>query len=213
MTVKRIVVADDHEIVRSGVHAMLGSRTDLEIVAEAEDGKQAIDLILREEPDVAILDYSLPLINGLEVTRQVKARGSKAEIIIFTMHDNDSLADQCLGCGAKAFLLKSESRQLLNSAIDAAASHRPLVAGSIAERLLKHRLDRSAFGRPSSLSPRERMVVQLISEGHTNKSISRVLNLSVKTIETHRSSAMHKVGAKSTAALVRYAITNMFAQL
>jgi DNA-binding NarL/FixJ family response regulator len=144
------------------------------------------------------------------VTRQVKARGSKAEIIIFTMHDSDSLADECFGYGAKAFLHKSESRQLLNSAIDAAAAHKPFVAGVIAERLVANRVNRNALGGQLSLSPRERTVVQLISEGHSNKSMSRVLDVSVKTIETHRASAMQKVGATSTAGLVRYAIKNMF---
>lgn len=210
MKLKRIVLADDHDIVRCGIQGMLATRNDLEFVGEAEDGKQAIELILQEEPDIAIVDYSLPLINGLEVTRQVKARGSKAEIIIFTMHDNENLADECFGCGAKAFLLKSESKQLLNSAIDAAAAHKSFVASPIAERLLANRLNRNALGGQPSLSPRERTVVQLISEGHSNKSMSQVLNVSVKTIETHRASAMQKIGAKSTAGLVRYAIRNMF---
>ena len=210
MKLKRIVLADDHEIVRCGVQGMLSARNDLEFVGEAEDGKQAIELILQQQPDVAILDYSLPLINGLEVTRQVKTRGSKVEIIIFTMHDNDNLADECFSCGAKAFLLKSESRQLLNSAIDFAAAHKPFVASSIAERLLANRLNHNSLCALPALSPRERTVVQLISEGHSNKSMSRVLNLSVNTIETHRAAAMQKVGAKSTAGLVRYAIRNMF---
>lgn len=212
MKPKRMLLADDHAIVRWGVRAILESRPDVEIVAEAEDGKQAIELILKEQPDIAILDYSLPLIDGLEVTRQVKARGSKAEIIIFTMHDSDNLADECFGCGARAFLLKSESKQLLNMAIDAAAVHKPLVAGAVVERLLANRPNRNALGTQPSLTPRERTVIRLVSEGHSNKSMSQVLNVSVKTIETHRASAMQKVGAKSTATLVRYAIKNMFIQ-
>jgi DNA-binding NarL/FixJ family response regulator len=211
MKSKRIMLADDHAIVRSGVRAMLETRDDIEIVAEAEDGKQAIELILKEKPDVAILDYSLPLLDGLEVTRQVKTRGSPTEIIIFTMHDSDRLADECFGCGAKAFLLKSEPRALLNLAIDAAVAHRPLMAGAVAEKLVANRMDRND-GVDASLTPRERTVVRLISDGYSNKSMSRVLNLSVKTVETHRASAMHKIGARSTAALVRYAIKNMFVQ-
>jgi DNA-binding NarL/FixJ family response regulator len=212
MKPKRILLADDHAIVRSGVRAMLETRDDIEIVAEAEDGKQAIELILKEKPDVAILDYSLPLLDGLEVTRQVKTRGSTTEIVIFTMHDSDRLADECFGCGAKAFLLKSEPRALLNSAIEAAAAHKPLMAGAVAEKLIANRMERHGDGADASLTPRERTVVRLISDGYSNKSMSRVLNLSVKTVETHRASAMHKIGAKSTAALVRYAIKNMFVQ-
>jgi DNA-binding NarL/FixJ family response regulator len=212
MKPKRMLLADDHAIVRCGVRAILQSRTDLEIVAEAEDGKQAIELILKEQPDIAILDYSMPLIDGLEVTRQVRARGSKVEIIIFTMHDSDSLADQCFGCGARAFLLKSESRQLLSSAIDAAAAHKPLTVGAVAERFFEHHLNRHAGGGQSKLTPRERTVIGLISDGHSNKSMSDILKVSIKTIETHRASAMRRVGAKSTAALVRYAIKNLYLQ-
>jgi DNA-binding NarL/FixJ family response regulator len=211
MNRKQVLLADDHAIVRCGVRAILEPRIDLEIVAEAEDGKQAIELILAEEPDIAILDYSLPLIDGLEVTRQVKARGSRTEVIIFTMHDSDDLADQCFSCGAKAYLLKSESKQLLLSAIDAATVRKPLVAGTVAERLLVNHLGRRRAVQPA-LTPRERVVVQLITEGHSNKSMSRILDVSVKTVETHRASVMHKVGVKSIAALVRYAMKNMFLQ-
>ncbi len=211
MKPKRVLLADDHEIVRQGVRAMLEQRTDVEIVAEAEDGKQAIELILKEQPDIAILDYSLPLIDGLEVTRQVKKRGSPVEIIMFTMRDDDNLADQCFGCGARAFLLKSESKRLLNSAIDAAAAHKPLTIGTIAERFFANRLNHGTAAQPA-LTPRERTVVRLISDGYSNKGMSKVLDLSVKTVETHRASAMQKIGAKSTAALVRYALKNMFVE-
>ena len=212
MKPKRILLADDHAIVRSGIRAILQPRADLEIAAEAENGKEAIELILKEQPDLAILDYSLPLIDGLEVTRQAKTRGSSVEIIIFTMHDSDSLADQCFASGARAFLLKSEAKQLLNLAIDAAIAHKPLTVGTVAERFFANRFSRNGEGWQPALTPRERTVVQLISDGYSNKSMSRVLNLSVKTVETHRASAMQKLGAKSTAALVRYAIKNLFVQ-
>jgi DNA-binding NarL/FixJ family response regulator len=210
MKLKRMLLADDHAIVRWGLRTILQPRPDLEIVAEAEDGKQAIELILKEQPDIAILDYSLPLIDGLGVIREVKARGSRVEIIIFTMHDNDGLADLCLGCGARAFLLKSESKQLLSAAIEAAAAHKPLTIGAVAERLVANRLHYNAGGVLPSLTPREHMVVRLISDGYSNKDMSRILNVSIKTVETHRNSIMRKLGAKSAAALVRYAIKNMF---
>ena len=208
---KRVLLADDHAIVRFGVREILKPSFGLEIVAEAEDGKQAIDLILHEQPDVAILDYSLPLINGLEVTRQVKARGSKVEVIIFTMHDNDSLADECLRCGARAYLLKSEPKQLVSAAVEAAADHKPLAAGTAVKRMLEG-FNRNTDTRRPLLTPRERTIVQLIAEGHSNKAMGRVLNLSVKTIETHRASVMHKIAAKSTASLVRYAVKNLLVE-
>lgn len=207
---KRILLADDHEIVRDGVRAILEARTDLEIIAEAEDGKQAIELILREQPDVAIVDYSLPLFNGLEVTRQVKAKGSKVEIIIFTLHDSDSLADECFQCGARAVVLKSEPQQLISAAIKAAVAHNRLAGGVAAARRLENRPNNRAERQRPLLTPRERTIVQLICEGHSNKQMGKVLELSVKTVETHRASVMQKLSTKSTAGLVRYAIKNLF---
>jgi len=207
---KRILLADDHEIVRDGVRAILESRADLEVIAEAEDGKRAIELISQQQPDVAIVDYSLPLINGLEVTRQVKAHGSNVDIIIFTLHDSDRLADECFHCGARAVVLKSEPQQLIAAAIKAAAAHKPLASGFAVGRRLEKRPNQTAECRVLSLTPRERTIVQLICEEHSNKEMSRVLGLSVKTIETHRASVMQKLSTKSTAGLVRYALKNLF---
>src|SRR5579864_7261552 len=211
MTAKRILIADDHEVVRSGVRAIIESHDNWEVVGEADNGKDAIKLILEKMPDVAIVDYSLPLINGVEVARNVAARQLKVEIMIFTMHDSDVLAQEAFRAGARAFLLKSEANRQLSSAVEALLLHKPFFGGAVAEKLLVNCLAANTT-QLNSLTPRERMVVQLISEGHSNKSMSRVLNLSVKTIETHRASAMHRLSVKSTAALVRYAIRNMFIQ-
>jgi len=211
MTAKRILIADDHEVVRSGVRAIIESHDNWEVVGEADNGKDAIKLILEKMPDVAIVDYSLPLINGVEVARNVAARQLKVEIMIFTMHDSDVLAQEAFRAGARAFLLKSEANRQLSSAVEALLLHKPFFGGAVAEKLLVNCLAANTT-QLNSLTPRERMVVQLISEGHSNKSMSEVLNLSVKTIETHRASAMHRLSVKSTAALVRYAIKNMFIQ-
>ena len=208
MATKRILIADDHEVVRSGLRSILEAREGWEVVAEADNGKDAITLIVEKTPDVAIIDYSLPLINGLEVTRSIKARQLDTQILIFTMHDSDILVKESFKAGARAFLLKSEAKRQLTAAVEAMIAHKPYFTGIVSEKMLASYLSTNAAPMVA-LSPRERMVIQLISEGYSNKGMSKVLNLSVKTIETHRASAMHKLSVKSTAGLVRYAIKNM----
>ena len=208
MPQKRILIADDHEVVRSGLRSILQAREGWEVVAEADNGKDAITLIVEKTPDVAIIDYSLPLINGVEVTRSIKARQLDTQILIFTMHDNDALVRESFRAGARAFLLKSEAKRQLTAAVEALLAHKPYFTGIVSEKMLASYLSTNSAPMVS-LSPRERMVIQLISEGYSNKGMSKVLNLSVKTIETHRASAMHKLSVKSTAGLVRYAIKNM----
>lgn len=206
----RILIADDHEVVRSGLRAILETRTGWEVVADAKDGKEAITKSLATMPDVAIVDYSLPVMNGVEVTRQIRSRLPKTEVLIFTMHESDILVGDVLRAGARAYVLKSDAKRHLISAVEALALHRPFFTGILSETLLESFLAHSEKGPTSALSPRERVVVQLIAEGQSNKQMSAMLNLSVKTIETHRAAAMHKLGLKSTAAIVRYAIRNRF---
>ena len=208
MAPRRILIADDHEVVRSGLRSILQAREGWEVVAEVDNGKDAITSIVDKLPDVAIVDYSLPLINGVEVTRSIKARQLDTQILIFTMHDNDALVREAFKAGARAFLLKSEAKRQLTAAVEALIAHKPYFTGIVSEKMLASYLSTNAAPMVS-LSPRERMVIQLISEGYSNKGMSKVLNLSVKTIETHRASAMHKLSVKSTAGLVRYAIKNM----
>jgi DNA-binding NarL/FixJ family response regulator len=160
------------------------------------------------EPDVAIIDYSLPLMNGIEATRQIRSRVPTAEVLIFTMHDTDLLIGELLEAGARAYLLKSDAKQYLITAVESLAAHKPFFTGRISEQLLDTYLSSHRGKSDSTLSPRERIVVQLIAEGRTNREISEILNLSVKTIETHRAAAMRKLNVTSTAAIVRYAIRN-----
>jgi DNA-binding NarL/FixJ family response regulator len=204
----RILIADDHEVVRSGIRSIVETCEGWEVVAEAADGKDAIAKAVETTPDVAIVDYSLPVMNGIEVTRQIRARVPTTEILIFTMHDSEVLAAELLGAGARAYLLKSDAKQHLLAAIASLANHKPFFSGRISETLLETFLSSHQVKDEGALTPRERVVVQLIAEGHSNKNMSRVLNLSVKTIETHRATAMRKLNATSTAALVRYAIRN-----
>jgi DNA-binding NarL/FixJ family response regulator len=205
---KSILIADDHDVVRSGLRSILESHDGWEVVAEADNGKDAIALAVEKSPNVAIVDYSLPLINGIEVARNIKVRRVDTEVLIFTMHDSDMLVREAFQAGARAFLLKSDARQHLMAAVESLINHRPFFTGNISEKMLASYLSLND-GPKVVLSPREKNVIQLISEGYSNKGMSRVLNLSVKTIETHRASAMRKLSVNSTAELVRYAIRNM----
>ncbi len=209
----RILIADDHEVVRSGLRSILEAHEGWEVVAEARDGKEAVARAAETRPDVAIVDYSLPLMNGVEVTRQIRARAPTAEVLIFTMHDSPVLLGELLEAGARAYLLKSDARQYLIAAVESLSVHKPFFTGWVSEQLLDTFLS-SQHGKPEVvLSPRERVIVQMIAEGHSNKRMSEILNLRVKTIETHRATAMRKINATSTAAVVRYAIRNKLVEL
>lgn len=208
MSETRILIADDHAVVRSGLRALLEAQPGWTVVAEACDGREALAKTLETAPDVAIIDYSLPQLNGAEVTRQIQARLPSVEVLIFTMHDSDSLLADILAAGARAYLLKSDANQYLIAAVASLAEHKPFFTGKVSEQLLDSYLS-AHQGRPDGLlSARERAVVQLIAEGKSNKEMSEALGLSIKTIESHRASLMRKLKLKSTAAIVRYAIRN-----
>jgi DNA-binding NarL/FixJ family response regulator len=200
-----ILIADDHAVVRSGLRALLSEQPNWQVVAEAADGKEAVAQVLKTAPDVAIIDYSLPILNGVEVTRQVRRRSPGTEVIIFTMHDNNNLIRDLLKAGALGYLLKSDAKRLLLTAVETVAEHKPFFTGMVSETLLQSFLTNA---NDSPLTTRERSVVQLISEGHTNKKIASILHISVKTVETHRTAAHRKLNLRSTADLVRYAIRN-----
>jgi DNA-binding NarL/FixJ family response regulator len=205
--VVRILIADDHEVVRFGLRQILEAQANWEVVAEAGDGKEAVAKAVEAKPDVCVVDYSLPLMNGLEVTRQIRARVPRSEILIFTMHDNEMLVQELLQAGARGYLLKSDAKAHLIEAIASLASHRPFFTKKVSEALLDVYLARPEK-MVSAITSRERSVVQLIAEGHTNKEVARVLNISLKTVETHRATIMRKLQIASSAGLVRYAIRN-----
>ena len=203
----RILIADDHEVVRSGLRRILLSQPNWEVVAEAADGKDAISKATETKPDVAVLDYSLPRINGMEATRQIRTRLPKTEVLIFTMHDSEALIQELLKAGARGYLLKTDAMRYLIAAIESLALHRPFFTAKVSEQLLDTFLAQPER-QVSALTNRERGVVQLIAEGHTNKQIAHILSISLKTVETHRSAIMRKLSLSSSAGLVRYAIRN-----
>jgi DNA-binding NarL/FixJ family response regulator len=206
--VTSILIADDHEVVRSGLRTILEAHEGWAVVAEADNGKDAVAQAAACAPDIAIIDYSLPVMNGIEATRQIHARLPKTEILIFTMHDSDVLVGELLEAGARGYLLKSDAKQYLVAAVESLINHKPFFTGRVSEQLLDSYLTGHPHKGEGALSPRERLIVQLIAEGHGNKEMGAILNLSVKTIESHRATAMRKLNLTSTAAVVRYAIRN-----
>jgi DNA-binding NarL/FixJ family response regulator len=205
----RILIADDHGVVRSGLRMILMEQRNWEVVAEAADGREAIAQTIKTSPDLAIVDYSLPLLNGVEVTRQIRQRSPSTEVLIYTMHDNHRLVQDVLQAGALGYLLKSDPKRVLLMAVETVAAHKPFFTGMVSEALLQSFLKST---NESPLTMRERSVLQLVAEGHTSKKIAAILNLSVKTVETHRAAACRKLNLHSTAALVRYAIRNNIIQ-
>jgi DNA-binding NarL/FixJ family response regulator len=202
----RILVADDHEVVRCGLRTILEARPGWTVVAEASDHKAAIAQAIETRPDVAIVDATLPVIGGIEVTRQIRARCPKTEVLALAVRDSDGLGPEFMHAGAHGYLLKSDPQKNVIAAVEALADRKAFFTGSFSKTLLDTFLSGNQRGSEPLLSPRERLVVQLIAEGHSNREMSAILCLSVKTVETHRAAAMRKLEVTSTAALVRYAV-------
>lgn len=203
----RILIADDHDVVRSGLHTILSAQPGWDVVAEAEDGRRAVQLAGETQPDVAILDYQLPALNGVDATREIRAVAPQTEVLIFTMHESEPLLRELLEAGARGYLLKSDARKFLIAAVESLSHHKPFFTGRVSETLLNAYLAKGHVP-DGALTARERSVVQLIAEGRSNKEVAQILGLNPKTVESHRASAMRKVNANSTATLVRYAIRN-----
>ncbi|GAA4753915.1 response regulator transcription factor [Sphingomonas daechungensis] len=210
--VRRIIIIDDHDAVRRGVRAVLDSRPHFEIVGESGNGREGLELAIETKPDIAIIDYSLPALNGLDLAHELKKNVPRIEILLYTMHDREDVIAEVLRAGVRGFVLKSDTEKHLVAALDALSVRRPYFSGSVSETLLHKFLAIKPDSATRSLTHREREVVQLIAEGRINKEIAGLLNISIKTVETHRASAMHKLKLRTTADLVRYAIRNRLVQ-
>jgi DNA-binding NarL/FixJ family response regulator len=194
-------------MLRQGVRSILENREGWWVVGEASNGPDALQLARETRPDIAILDYALSQINGLELTRAIKGELPRTEVLIYTTHDQESLLTEVLCAGARGYVLKSDGFLHLIDAVEALAVGQPYFSGAISETLLAHFIERGRGDRnPTALTPREREVVQLVAEGKINRNIAVVLNISIKTVETHRATAMHKLKLRSPAELVRYAV-------
>jgi DNA-binding NarL/FixJ family response regulator len=209
----RILIADDHEMIRRGLRDLLERHPGWAICAEAANGRQAVELATKLHPDVVLLDLSMPEMNGLEATHQIKKTLSNTEILVFTVHETEDFVRDALRAGALGYLLKSDAAMHVTAAVEALCAHKPFFTGNVSKAMLEIYLARSreSIGDAASvaqLSAREREIVQLLTEGRSNKAASALLGISTKTVETHRAAVMKKLGLKSIAELVRYAIRN-----
>jgi DNA-binding NarL/FixJ family response regulator len=203
----RVLIADDHGIVRSGLRLLLERQPDVEVIAEAADGAEAREIAIRERPDLAILDVRMPKLTGLQATREIKRQAPEVSVLILSMHDDERYLFEALKAGASGYVLKTQADADLVEAIHAVQRGEPFLTPSAQQTLIKDVLER---GRESAgdedLTPREEEIVKLVAEAHTTREIAEILHLSEKTVENHRGNAMRKLGMRDRVELVRYAI-------
>jgi DNA-binding NarL/FixJ family response regulator len=199
----KVLIADDHGIVRSGLKLLLDRQPDLEVIAEAEDGVEALERTLAERPDLAILDVAMPRMTGLQATHEIKKHAPEVQVLILSMHDDERYLFEALRAGAAGYVLKRAADTDLVEAVRAAARGEPFLTAAAQQALIRDFLER---GEQPELTPREQEVVKLIAEAHTNREIAEILHLSEKTVESHRANVLQKLGMRDRVELVRYAI-------
>jgi DNA-binding NarL/FixJ family response regulator len=204
------MVGDSHEVVRLGVRRLVESHDEWEFAGEASDGREVLELALRERPDVAVIDVSMPMMCGLTVTQRLRREAPGVNVLLFTIHEDDDTIRAGVEAGARGYLLKTDSTEHLEAAISALGARRPYFSPCISELLLD--TASNGHGRAKSLTSREAEVAQLIAAGYGNKQIARLLNISIKTVESHRAAAMLKAGSRSAAEFVRFAIRQRLIQ-
>jgi len=213
MSTVRILIADDHEVVRRGVRTLLESQPGWVVSGEAATGREATEKVTQLKPDVVILDISMPDLNGLEATRQIVRNSPKTKVLLLTIHESERVMAEMLEAGALGYVLKSDAAESLVAAVRALRQGKPFFTCRMSEMVLKGYLKRGTRNgevavTPRDLSPRERAVVQLLVEGKRNKEIASALGISVRTAESHRANVMRKLELHSVTELVRYAIHN-----
>jgi DNA-binding NarL/FixJ family response regulator len=206
-----VLIADDHDLMRQGIRSILESNSSFEICDEARDGQEAVDKAIEHTPNVAVLDVSMPGMNGLDATRQIRRQLPDTEVLIFTVHDTDSMVRDVLDAGARGYVLKSDAATHLVAAIEAVAQHNLYFSAGVSKFVIDS-LVHSTEKQQEELDPevpltaREVEIVQLLAQGRSNKEIATNLFISVRTVETHRGTILRKLGVSSIAELVRYAI-------
>jgi DNA-binding NarL/FixJ family response regulator len=213
----RVLVADDHQVVRQGVCAILASQPGWVISAEVSTGREAVATANRIKPDLVIMDISMPDMNGVDATRLILKDNPGTEVLILSMHESEQLVRDVLASGARGYVLKSDAGTDLLAAAEALRNHRPFFTSKVASFLLRGYLNGPEKSEPESLAyghltPREREVLQLVAEGNANKEVAHALNLSVKTVVTLRARILEKLNLHSVSDMVRYAIKNNIIQ-
>lgn len=205
----RILIADDHAVVRTGLRTLLESRDGWQVCAEAVDGRDAVEKAAKQKPDIAVLDIGMPLLNGVDAARRILKSSPHTRVLILTMHESDELVRQVIEVGARGYILKDDADRVLLAAVDALRQNKPYfslrVSPSAGSGNPSH--DPAKIQR-SRLTPREREILQLLAEGKSNKEIATILGISVNTAEAHRANIMLKLDLHSLPELVLYAIRN-----
>src|ERR1700719_691796 len=208
----RILIADDHEVMRNGVRALIEHEPGWRACGTATNGRQAVETAKKLKPDVVILDMTMPELDGLEALREIKRALPNTEVVIFSAHHSEEVITQLFEAGAKSYIQKSDAGRYLVAAIKSIADHKPFFTSEISQVLFAKFLSGSAGktqnGQENTVTSRERDVVRLLAGGNSNKEVADCLGISIRTAETHRATLMRKLGLESLAALVRYAIRN-----
>jgi two-component system response regulator NreC len=206
----RVLLADDHTLIRAGLRMVVDAQPDLTVVGEAEDGRAAVELAAKLKPDVAVMDIGMPSLNGIEAARQIRAALPETQVVMLSMHSDEGYVLRALKAGAKAYLLKDSAEADLASAIRAAAAGKAFFSPAVGKVLLEdymRKLQRTgAEDSYELLSAREREILQLVAEGKSSKEIANLLNLSVYTVETHRAKVMQKLNLRGIPELILYAV-------
>jgi DNA-binding NarL/FixJ family response regulator len=206
----RVVLAEDHHLVRKGIVALLERADDIDVVGEGADGQEAVALVQRLGPDVLVMDIAMPRLDGIQATERVRALGAATQVVILSMHADETLVRQALRRGARGYLLKRSVTEELLLAIRAANRDEvylsPAISTSLLDELLTRQTDAEELSPFDLLTPREREVLQLVAEGHTNAAMAHMMNISVRTVEKHRANLMSKLRVRDVAGLVRTAI-------
>jgi DNA-binding NarL/FixJ family response regulator len=208
----RVLIADDHEIVRRGVRDLVEGHVGWEVCGEASTGSDVAQMTVDQHPNVVVLDVSMPELNGIAVTRQIRQSSPATEVLLFTMHDDEDTISGGLAAGARGYLLKTDREDQLMAAITALGAHRPYFSPIVSELLLEATVNERKKSRLESFTVRELEVAQLIAEGEGNKQVARRLGISIKTVESHRAAAMRKAGVRTAAEFVRFAIKHNLIQ-
>ena len=203
----RILLADDHELLRQGLRTLIEGQSDWQVCGEASTGREAVAKARELKPDIVVMDFTMPELNGMEATRQIRAALTRTQVLILTMHESEELVREVLAAGARGYVLKSDAGRVLVDALKALADQKPYFTSKISALVLEGYLNPLTRENPA-LTPREREIVQLVAEGRSTKELADRLGITPKTAETHRTNIMRKLNLHSVSEVVRYAIRN-----